>query len=72
MSLVELEVHPPTFVLRMGGTGLFRLDFLVEFGAALDRVEASSGAACLVVTGREKSFSAGFDLDALARIESSG
>lgn len=65
MPLVELVEHPPTFVLRMEGTGLFHLDFLAEFGEALDRVAASPGAACLVVTGAEKSFSAGFDLEKL-------
>jgi enoyl-CoA hydratase/carnithine racemase len=64
-ALVEIEERPPAFVLRMGGTGLFNLQFLEEFGAALDRVEATSGPACIVVTGEDRSFSAGFDLGAL-------
>jgi enoyl-CoA hydratase/carnithine racemase len=66
-ALVEIEERAPAFVLKMAGTGLFNLEFLEEFGAALDRVGSTSGPACLVVTGAERSFSAGFDLDALAR-----
>jgi len=65
MSLVDLEERKPVFPFRMEGTGLFNLDFLAALRVAVDGVEVSVGPACLVITGAEKSFSAGFDLEAL-------
>jgi enoyl-CoA hydratase/carnithine racemase len=62
--LIELERYGDVHVLHMrGGENRINPDFLAAMNDALDRVEASEGAAALVTTGAGKFFSNGLDLD---------
>jgi enoyl-CoA hydratase/carnithine racemase len=65
--LIELDRDGSVFVLRMrGGENRFSMEWLDEVNAALDRVQATEGAAALVTTGDGKFYSNGMDLDWLA------
>lgn len=65
--MIELDRDGSVFVLRMrGGENRFSLEWLDEVNAALDRVQATEGAAALVTTGDGKFYSNGMDLDWLA------
>jgi Delta3-Delta2-enoyl-CoA isomerase len=65
--LIELDRDGSVFVLRMqGGENRFSMEWLDEVNAALDRVEATDGAAALVTIGDGKFYSNGMDLDWLA------
>jgi enoyl-CoA hydratase/carnithine racemase len=70
MADLDLSRDGDVFVLRMkSGENRFNPDFLAAMNAALDEVEASSGAAALVTTGDGKFYSNGLDLDWLAQQE---
>lgn len=72
MSDVELKRDGDVFVLHMrSGENRFNPGFLAAMNAALDEVEASSGAAALVTTGEGKFYSNGLDLDWLSQQEHS-
>jgi enoyl-CoA hydratase/carnithine racemase len=63
---IELEREGPVFVLRLcAGENRVNRVLLDGFGAALDEVEASTGAAALVSVGEERFYSNGLDLAAL-------
>ena len=62
--MIELERDGDVHVLHMRGVeNRLNPDFLAAINAALDRVEASEGAAALVTTGAGKFYSNGLDLD---------
>ena len=62
--MIDLAFTDDVFVLRMcAGENRFEPEFVRAFDAALDEVEASKGAAALVVTGEGKFFSNGLDLE---------
>jgi len=63
MQLVELERDKTVFIVRMKRGKPINLTTVTEINAALDAVEASTGPACLVLTGEGKSFCPGFDPD---------
>lgn len=70
MADLDLSRDGDVFVLRMkSGENRFNPAFLAAMNAALDEVEASSGAAALVTTGDGKFYSNGLDLDWLAQQE---
>ncbi len=65
--MIELDRDGSVFVLRMrSGDNRFSMEWLDEVNAALDRVQATDGAAALVTTGDGKFYSNGMDLDWLA------
>lgn len=68
MSILDLRREGDVFVLTMNaGENRFNRPFVDGFGAALDEVEASSGAAALVTTGGDpKFYSNGLDLSWLS------
>ncbi len=63
MNYSTLEHNPPVFVFRFKKDGAFTPDLIAEMHAALDKIQNSTGEACLVVTGDGKAFSTGFDLE---------
>jgi enoyl-CoA hydratase/carnithine racemase len=67
MNYSTLEHNPPVFTFRFKKDGAFMPDLIAETHAALDAVQNASGEVSLVVTGEEKSFSTGFDLDYASR-----
>ena len=70
MTKVELTKSGAVFVLSMvGGENRFNPEWLTEFGAALDEVEASDVPAALVTTGQGKFYTNGLDLDWLVAQE---
>lgn len=70
MADLDLSRDGDVFVLRMkSGENRFNPDFIAAMNAALDQVEASTGAAALVTTGEGKFYSNGLDLDWLAQQE---
>lgn len=60
---MELAVQDSICVLTMSGTGTFNADSLAAFNKALDSALAQEEAELLVLTGQDKSFSQGLDLD---------
>lgn len=70
MSGLELLRDGDVFVLHMKrGENRFNPDYIAAMNAALDEVEASTGAAALVTTGEGKFYSNGLDLDWLSQQE---
>lgn len=66
---LTLDIHESTATLTMGVDGKFNPDSLAAFNDALDQVEADESVTVLIVTGREKSFSQGLDLEFLGSAE---
>ncbi len=67
--MIDLETDGDVWILHMrDGENCFSKDWLGEFSAALDRVEASDGPAALVTTGADKFYSNGLDLEWLGSI----
>lgn len=62
-STMELITKDSVCVLTMSGTGAFNAGSLEAFNKALDAVLAQEDAEVLVLTGQEKNFSQGLDLD---------
>lgn len=60
---MQLENTENVYTLTMPGTGVFNPGTLAAFGEALDTVLADEAAELLLITGEEKSFSQGLDLD---------
>jgi enoyl-CoA hydratase/carnithine racemase len=61
--MIDLMRQGDVFVLTMNaGENRFNPGFLVDFGAALDEVEAAGSPAALVTTGTGKFYSNGLDL----------
>jgi enoyl-CoA hydratase/carnithine racemase len=63
MNHCTLEHKLPVFIFRFKKDGAFTPDLITETHAALDTVQNASGEVSLVITGEEKTFSTGFDLD---------
>ena len=63
MAMMELQVDEQIARITMKGNGSFNADSLAEFNAALDKVEADENVDILLLTGEEKSFSQGLDLE---------
>lgn len=65
MDTMTIESSENVYTLTMSGSGTFNPDSLAEFAAALDTVQADEGATVLLITGQDKSFSQGLDLEYL-------
>ena len=69
--MIDLDTDGDVWILRMrDGQNRFNRNWLGEFNAALDRVEASDAPAALVTTGEGKFYSNGLDLDWLGSVGS--
>jgi enoyl-CoA hydratase/carnithine racemase len=53
------------YTLQLCGTGVFNEDTMAAFNAALDHVEATPDIDLLLITGEDKNFSQGLDLEFL-------
>lgn len=62
---LTLEMNEGTALLTMPEEGKFNPESLAAFNSALDKVIAADSAALLVITGRDKHFAQGLDLDFL-------
>ncbi len=56
------------FILTMQGEGKFHHEMLQEFHMALDSAEADLGVKAVIITGNDKNFSQGFDLERLGKL----
>ena len=63
MRRITLAHSPPLYTLTLQNGGACSLDFITDFNAALDALEAAEGPACLMITGRDTTFSTGFHLE---------
>jgi len=72
--MIETTRSEDVFVLTMtAGENRFNPDMLGAFERALDEVEASEGAAAVVLTGQDKFFSNGLDLEwMMAHVDEGG
>lgn len=62
---LSLDLQEGKALLTMPEEGKFNPDTLADFNAALDTVIADEGAQLLIITGRDKHFAQGLDLDFL-------
>ena len=62
MQHIELSRHESLYLLRLKNGGACSLDFIADFTAALDEIEAAQSPASLIITGEDKTFSTGFHL----------
>ncbi len=62
---LSLEINEGMALLTMQAEGKFNPDSLAAFNEALDTVIADENASLLIITGRDKSFAQGLDLDFL-------
>ena len=62
---LSLETTDGTALITMPEEGKFNPESLGAFNSALDAVEADDSATLLVITGRDKHFAQGLDLDFL-------
>lgn len=62
---LSLDIKDGKALLTMQEEGKFNPDSLAAFNAALDSVVADESASLLIITGRDKSFAQGLDLDYL-------
>ena len=60
---LTLRHTQPAYTLCLKNGGACSLSLIADFNAALDSIEASTGPACLIITGEDKSFSTGFQLE---------
>jgi Delta3-Delta2-enoyl-CoA isomerase len=67
MTHSTLEHKPPVYILRFKTDGAFTPDLIAETHAALDTVQNAFGDVCLVITGEDKTFSTGFNLEYVAK-----
>ena len=65
---MKLSNDGAVFTLTMSGVGAFNADSLAAFNEALDAVLADEQAEVLVITGEDKSFSQGLDLEFLMAV----
>lgn len=65
MSMVSLAADGAARVITLVGSGVFNPDSLADFNRALDEVLADGEAGLLVITGQDKNFSQGLDLEYL-------
>jgi enoyl-CoA hydratase/carnithine racemase len=63
MQHLSLDHSPPVSTITLKNGGACTLDFIADFNAAIDAIQAFRGPACLIITGQGKSFSTGFHLD---------
>ena len=68
-STVDLTVNDGKVLLTLPAEGKFNADTLAAVNGALDRVLDDAGATALIITGRDKHFSQGLDLEYLGRVE---
>lgn len=66
---LTLDCNDGKAVLTMAEEGKFNPETLAAFNGALDRVLDDDSITLLMITGREKSFSQGLDLDFLTKAE---
>jgi enoyl-CoA hydratase/carnithine racemase len=66
MNHSTLEHKPPVFILRFKTDGAFTPDLIAETHAAMDTVQNTAGETGLVITGEDKTFSTGFNLEYVA------
>ena len=66
---LTLDCNDGKAVLTMAEEGKFNPESLAAFNGALDRVLDDDSITLLIITGREKSFSQGLDLDFLTKAE---
>jgi enoyl-CoA hydratase/carnithine racemase len=62
---LSLDIKDGTALLTLPEEGKFNPDNLATFNTALDAVIADESAGLLIITGRDKSFAQGLDLDFL-------
>lgn len=62
-TLVEAEIT--YLVITMHNEGKFNPDSLAAFNSALDQVDSNADIQCLIITGEEKTFAQGLDLNYL-------
>jgi enoyl-CoA hydratase/carnithine racemase len=55
------------FIFRFKKDGAFMPDLIAETHASLDTVQNAAGDVCLVITGEDKTFSTGFNLEYAAK-----
>ena len=68
--MIEREQRDGVVILRLAkDKNLVDSEFLAAMNAELDRVEADADATGLIVTGNDKYFSNGFDLEFLGRLD---
>jgi enoyl-CoA hydratase/carnithine racemase len=68
--VIEREQRDGVVILRLAkDKNLVDSEFLAAMNAELDRVEADADATGLIVTGNDKYFSNGFDLEFLGRLD---
>ncbi len=67
MNHSTLEHKPPVFIFRFKTDGAFTPDLIAETHAAMDAVQNTAGEAGLVITGEDKTFSTGFNLEYVAK-----
>jgi Delta3-Delta2-enoyl-CoA isomerase len=60
---LNIRHTPPVYTLCIKNGGACSLAFIDDFNAALDMLNAAAGPACLIITGQDKTFSTGFQLD---------
>ena len=65
MNSIKLESDGIVYTLTMTNGGAFNPDSLAEFNVALDKVLVDEGAGVLLITGEDKNFSQGLDLEYL-------
>jgi enoyl-CoA hydratase/carnithine racemase len=71
--MIETTKTDDVFVLTMvAEENRFNPTMLAAFGAALDQVEASEGPSAVVITGQDKFFSNGLDLDWMGQAPEGG
>ncbi len=66
---LTLDCNDGKALLTMAEDGKFNPDSLAAFNGALDKVLEDDSVTLLIITGREKSFSQGLDLDFLGKAE---
>jgi enoyl-CoA hydratase/carnithine racemase len=67
MNHSTLEHKPPVFILHLKKDGAFAPDLIAETHAAMDAVQNTAGETSLVITGEDKTFSTGFNLEYVAQ-----
>ena len=66
---LSLDIQDGKALLTMPEEGKFNPDSLAAFNAGLDKVIANDSAKLLIITGRDKHFAQGLDLDFLYKAE---
>ncbi len=69
--MMFLSQNDEICILTMRDKGLFNPNTLEQFNSVLDEIEKSESAKALLITGEDKNFSQGLDLEFLMTIENS-